>query len=441
MPFPEFTPITVKNKKTNMIELLTVGELEKKYEDYCAWSHKGWTNINKVYSHSTNQPIYRLYNWKNWIYVDENTNFKLSNQFIKEKQLLSKYLLSDIVNIVINYLETINVKEIKGNTNLLNQPFPESNLVHVAEENWSARYNLCCDYCSCKYITKVDNIIKKRLDEEKMTDEQIKIMEFSYYNCDEFWKVQKEISDEDYYTCEECKDFDLCIACYHEINNNNIERVKYLNRWEELIDHDTKHKLKYIKKYTGIDILNSDNKKLTKEYLLQRKNNIEPFRLITWNFHDAQMNYMYGDKSGMKIIVPQSNMPGQIYYNFKYSNYIKNSKYSGTTRKSTTYNKYIESLRKNSPKKYVCKKFIKYNSSVETSSVNDIVYDPYNYRKDVPWTLTYPEPNALGRKCNNAGPMNERIDMYYNYREDVLYSIITENGYFQAGLGKLIIMC
>lgn len=162
-----------------------------------------------------------------------------------------------------------------------------------------------------------------------------------------------------------------------------------------------------------------------KNEFLSQRNNLEPFRVLTNDHIDTQYTYMLGEKAGMDILIPRTNHPGEVYFNLNYDNYCTNYDYLGKhTRKE--YKKYMN---RDYPRHYQIKKFLNHKSGLH-----------YDSHSGEDWEPRVPDGSSLVHYHNDLrSDITDRIDMYFDRENDVLYDFETQNGYYQAGIGKLII--
>ena len=82
--FPGDTPILVKNINSSNMQILSLGDLYKKFErknsnikNWRVWSPDGWNKILEIRKGQTELDIHRISNCYNWLYATEKIRFLL----------------------------------------------------------------------------------------------------------------------------------------------------------------------------------------------------------------------------------------------------------------------------------------------------------------------------------------------------------------------------
>jgi len=162
-----------------------------------------------------------------------------------------------------------------------------------------------------------------------------------------------------------------------------------------------------------------------KKYFLSCRNNLEPFRVLTWGYQDTQLWNMLGTKAGMHTYLYRFNTPSHIYFNLNYQNFYANFDFSAKHNKNI-YRNYMSTY---FPFYYEIHPFKVYN--------HQYLYDSHcgNW---VPGKI----PTSDIRYHNDLSDnMVDRMDLYFDKTKDRVVDVMTQNGFYQAGLGKLIFQC
>lgn len=142
------TPILLKNKKTNKIEIHQIEDLNNQWKeyknfkiydddlyckqynelnDYMVWTDKGWSNIKKIIRHKTNKKIYQVCTKSGYVEVTEDHSLLDKNRKIlkpldckDDTRLLHSYPKYNFYDIDINVLENYKKSNYKRSNTLFN---------------------------------------------------------------------------------------------------------------------------------------------------------------------------------------------------------------------------------------------------------------------------------------------------------------------------------
>lgn len=173
------------------------------------------------------------------------------------------------------------------------------------------------------------------------------------------------------------------------------------------------------------DYINCKNIEAAKQAFLNCRNNLEPNLTIVWNFTELQQKIMLAEKVGFQPRIPTSSLPNHLrfkssYEDLKYDHEYLNQpmidfKTGKTILLSYNYSQedYLKEMRELYPES--C---LSYPLFHEDSGLWDLLF----YKRE--------EFNK---------PLKEWRKPIFDYKRHYVYQIRTPCGFYQAGVGKLVI--
>lgn len=210
-----------------------------------------------------------------------------------------------------------------------------------------------------------------------------------------------------YRHCLECPDYDLCDECY---------KKGYINP-----PHKKVHNM--IKKYgyTIGDYINSKNIDIAECGLLNERDPIRYYSLCVKSFVDTQAKFLLADKTGYNAHIDIGNVLTNITLDTSYE--AMKEEFELATNGQPFNNRQYETIINN-----------RYISEYRSVPFLHLSTDRFNGRRHL---LPHGNNVYVSNFLRHLYLINE--DYIFNANLDFVYQVKTNTGYYQAGLGGLII--
>lgn len=423
MSIPDFTPVITLNMQTNNIYALYPDQLDP--EKHLLWSQYGWTKIISINTRPINdgENLMYLQSNKYRLFVSDST--KLVKDFNTNNSYNSNYENLFIANLPSKdeYKNILKMQEIKNTLD---------NIKNVIFEQYP--FYICyCNLCN----KKVDNV---------------------FYTCKICNDITAKLSDED---CDE--DYDnLDIADNSDNNSDNQDNdIVFMTNsgYEECLDCYNSEKAGGYLDVEDIKNMPKSQKKNKHPHILcpVMVHNMEEF-INQFSNEDAvyDFNISVPEYKGIEIEYPLFTA---LPYVYGYEQVIQNLVLIRSRCNLDWY--LIECIRYDSRLIYYLETYKKYFTYEQKTFalpfyrmiehngmeilINPLEVSDDDYKVVLPlkytyWYKTKPEniekwtDVELKKEKNGDG-----IVKWFSISDDVLYDIKTENGYFQAGIGGLIL--
>lgn len=173
------------------------------------------------------------------------------------------------------------------------------------------------------------------------------------------------------------------------------------------------------------DYINCSNLKAAKQAFLNHRNNLQPNITIVWDFIELQQKMLLAEKTGFQPRIVQSSLPNSLRFKSSYEDVKHDYEYlnqdaidfkTGETihlSYNYTYEDYLKEMNE-----VYSEKYLSYPLFLEESGA----WDLFEYKRN--------EFNT---------PLREWRKPLFEYSKQFIYQIKTGNGFYQAGVGKLVI--
>lgn len=370
-----FTPVIIKKKK--LIRIITIEQLFhlQNYNDVLIWTNHEWSPIKAVSREKTDKKIYRISNPYNWIYITEDCRLLLDNG------------------------NTIQITEIKEDTNLFQVTFPVSNKLDLEDPDGFF------DIKKCEVLPIKDG---ERI-ETKNGGTLTPIAQFSLSEEDNFIDFLIYIINR--YNLTDFKQELSCFSCKY-LKDARISDDLCMEVCEEEGGVEISH-------FIFDCYINCKNKKAVKNILYLFRNNLEPYRILTWSFLEMQKVMILSKKVSFNPKFPISSAPMLIRFNLTYETLREDFIYLYPNGMSYEY--YLKFAEENFPERLLiyplflrnCKGY----DTREPQTNTDLIVGP---------------PKIIGSDGTT------HIQYIFDYDQDYVYRVIA-NGFYNAGVGSFII--
>jgi hypothetical protein len=380
MPVLADTPLTVRRRATGEISVRAVEDLAEDHKSYDALTHLGWTPILRVVARPSDKDMYSLHNRESWINVESDTQFLLCDADMKEKQkyLTDLLIVKGAVAIILSYLDTEVIQNITRKTVLMKCRIPQPCLTDKVNSTPNKR--IVCRRCPSS------------------TSKDLNV----------------------YRSCVECPNYNLCMQCY---GNCKVEA-----------EHTDLHPFRLSRKYNNAEMLNTNNNETLKEYLAADKTVTTSvtgdywYRLVGTAV-GIQEWFLLLKRSGFRPHVDRANRPTSITYKLTYKFWLYTV---SKTKKDFSYAQYRRVLETISPVRYVVWRFSRLPTGVQFDRFISTIFIYDDEKQEQRRTeLRIEEDNDKGHK--------EQCTAIFDSRKDVVYEVHTQNGFYQAGIGSLVL--
>lgn len=195
-----------------------------------------------------------------------------------------------------------------------------------------------------------------------------------------------------FYHCDECGDYDRCSSCYDSEEPHEHIMTKLITATDSA----------YVNTFIPLEC---------RRYIHHlRSLQWGKGQICVWTWVQAQIRLLIAQKAGIKLWVSRSNTPGYLYFPRNQFTYYREMKKLDV----------VISKKESRENMKLYPKFISYEYY---KPFGEILYDPYN------------EPERLQMEEN----IEHRLNMYFVPSKEYLIDIETENGFYQVGIGNVIV--
>jgi hypothetical protein len=371
-----FLPIIIKT--LGIIRVITIENLYQYnyYDDILIWANNEWVPLKSIERRKINKKIYRISNPYNWIFLTEDSRLMLENGEIK------------------------GVSEIKKDTKLFQVPYPLNDSLELPDP---------ADFFDIQKTQSVpisDGESIKTKSGHSM--KSIATIPDPPYN-DNFLDFVIYIINR--YNLTQMKEELVCFKCKY-LNEARISDEFCYDMCEEEENLDP---IFYFLDFYN----NSNNIKNSKNALLLFRNNLEPNRILVWSFLEMQKIMILAKKVGYDPKIPISNAPNNIRFNLNYMTYKEDFNYFATNLSMEDYNHFLND--------YFPEQNLIYPSFISKNKAYDT-------------NLPQHDPNKVeGPPVFIEKDGSSYVKYIFDYDKDYIYNIKTTTGFFNAGVGRLII--
>ena len=484
MSILSITPILTKNKLTGKLLVKIPNQLRIGIDQL--WSHLGWTDIiclkYKKFLNNENLNIISIHNKHNWLICDSETelvseyNFRTrDNVFSNMEEYFQRYRIKgdnvvrsndsdedfennnedsennnedsendneDTENVnedtendnedsKNNNEDTENVNEDSENVNKDTQNNNED--TENDNEDTGKKYNTCYTIKAGELKPKDSLLTLKfplnygetHLEQPYITDENHALIDGAYCTCD----ICKG-STEDFLHCYKCNIFDVCSRCYDN-GKYNYTYKDYTYTYKDYTyndndytyndnNNDCKHEL--TKDFNYENVINSSQ--LNCGYYIDFcRNNLDGNRILTFTMKEMQHKYICAEKAGKNVWINRTNIANCIYIDLEgEKGFLNHLKYDNHYFLKVKEEYPLNKLRENFEGEFSCFK------------------DEYDIMPFFKHEETLLCDSWYKQEYVRQASMFEGV-VTFDCEKDSLVDIITENGYYNAGVGKLILKC
>ena len=221
------------------------------------------------------------------------------------------------------------------------------------------------------------------------------------------------------YLCDFCGN-DITFDIRYRCQICNWDACTYCQSSRNLLLCPNQHQLEIVSAIRAFDIVNLEKNSIRQEhYFINQTTKENPYNLPTETWSRTQALFLLGTQLHHRMYIPRLGTPELLQFDVTRSH------------EKLKYTEYKYLMKEHFPKKYTLWKFT-------TNPRNDkITFDP--------WAIFSPEVNIettthyrIIRDHEFAPPMKDRSIVYFDNKNDWLYDIETNNGYFNIGLGQLV---
>lgn len=173
------------------------------------------------------------------------------------------------------------------------------------------------------------------------------------------------------------------------------------------------------------DYINCKNFQAARQAFLNERGNLEPNTTAIWNFIELQQKMMLAEKVGFQPRIMQTSMPNCLRFKSSYEDIKYDYKYLNMDAINSKTGEVVHISRD-----YTYEEYLKEMSEIYSESY--LVY-PLFQEESGAWDLFF------YKRSDFKKPLIEWREALFDYNNDYIYQIKTDNGFYQAGVGKLII--
>ncbi|MFW9878993.1 MAG: hypothetical protein ACFFG0_38430, partial [Candidatus Thorarchaeota archaeon] len=149
------------------------------------------------------------------------------------------------------------------------------------------------------------------------------------------------------------------------------------------------------------------------------RNNLEPYRVIVWNFLEMQKILILGSKVGYVPKFPDTIDPMYVRFKLSFESLREDFSY---IQKPFTKEQYIKFMEDH------------YSNRLFVYPLTKLHGKAYDIREEKNNQESLTDVNNI--TTNNGKTQELHV---FNYKKDKIYNILTEDGFYQAGVGRLLI--
>ena len=355
-------------------------------------------NIEDVYDYHTILSHIRIWSNEGWSQIEDIKKERTEKKIYRVSNTYNWIYITEDAKFLLNNNELIEVKNIKKDSNLFQVDFPKSEVLDLPDPNIFG-----------KIPEKRKIIPVSEFDRKEIINGNIKITRGPkiIHNKSEVYFIDRVVDL--FMPLKVFRDELPCFEC------------PLLERGEQSEESCNDYC------YNHIDILynlyldcyiNSKDKEAAKQALLLFRNNFEPYRILVWDFNRMQKIMILASKVGFDPRSPDSGNPMYIRFKLTLESYREDMAYAGNISEED----FQELLRDYYPKKYIVYSlYRKDNRAYDTRTPSD-------------------HTNPLKYVCMVLKEDGTSEYKYiFDYKKEYVYDIKTENGFYQAGVGKFIL--
>jgi hypothetical protein len=378
MPVLADTPLTVRNRTTGEISVQIVEDLTEDCGGYDALTHLGWTPFLRVVARPSDKTMFCLRNRENVVNVESGTRFLLRDDRKTEKRsyLTTLLVVREVSAIVMEYLATEVVQNITRRSHLASCPIPLSKLIDSSDISLYDRIG--CDMCKNEYDEGVP-------DPERYSELILNV--FGEYEC------------------KQCEQYNLCAQCYSHTKTHN---------------HRARHNFRRVKVYSYQDLLNAIDGTPFKRYIDIRYGRA---RMVpTWGGVNTQELLLLLKRIDNRPRIDYGDENNHIFFKANYSRIL-----AYHSKPELSYRKYGQFINRWMPKRFVVSTFCSFSPTVQCEPNGK--------------SLLPSQVDAIVAAAELPREKRHQVCSFnvFNSKKDTVYEVHTQNGFYQAGIGTLVL--
>ena len=173
------------------------------------------------------------------------------------------------------------------------------------------------------------------------------------------------------------------------------------------------------------DYLNCKNIEAAKQAFLNRRNNLQPNITLVWNFTELQQLMMLAEKVGFQPRIPKTSEPNHLRFKSSYEDIKYDCDYLNQDAIDFKTGEVVHLSNSYTPEDYI--------KDMRALYAETYLRYPLFHEDSGLWDL------LVYKRSQFDKPLKEWRKPIFDYHRHYVYQIRTPNGFYQAGVGKLVV--